>query len=193
MSFTTNGKNQMLDALGVASASLHTAFPGATGASEVSGGSYARQTATFGAAAAGVRSLSAAVTFDVPAVTVSWCGLWATDGVTFQGYAPNGGNPKEFQVNTTTDVISCPAHGYSDGQTVTFYGDTCPNPLIEGTVYYVVSATTDTFKVAATSGGAAIDLTTAGAAACVVSKITQEVYGSPGTHTINTWSLGLPH
>lgn len=193
MSVTVNGKNEMLDALDVVSLSLHTAFPGATGANEVTGGSYARQAVTFGAAAAGVRTLSAASNVPVPATSVGWAGLWATGGTTFQAYSPNGGNPKEFQVNATADTISCPAHGYSDTQTIVFYGDTCPNPLAEGTVYYVRDAATDTFKVAATSGGAAIDLTTSGGSACLVSSITVEVYGGAGTHTINTWSIGLPN
>jgi len=182
----------MLDALDVASLSLHTAFPGTTGTNEVTGGSYARQAVTFGAASAGVRTLSAAATADVPAGNVAWAGLWSSGG-TFVAYSPNGGNPKEFQVDATADTISCPAHGYSDTQTIVFYGDTCPNPLVEGTVYYVRDATTDTFKVAASSGGAAIDLTTAGGSACLVSRITVEVYGGAGTHTINTWSIGLPN
>lgn len=193
MSITVTGKNAMLDALDVVSLSLHTAFPGATGANEVTGGTYARKAATFGAAAAGVRTMSAAVTPDVPACTVAWAGLWDTAGTTFMAYSPNGGNPKEFQVDATADTISCPSHGYSDTQTVVFYGDTVPNPLVEGTVYFVRDSTTDTFKVAATSGGAVIDLTTAGGSACLVSKITQEVYGAAGTHTINTWSIGLPN
>ena len=193
MSITVSGKNAMLDALDVVSMSLHTAFPGTTGANEVTGGSYARKACTFGAASAGARTLDSAVAFDVPAGNVAWAGLWDTAGTGFVAYSPNGGNPKEFQVDATADTIRCPSHGYSDTQTITFYGDTCPNPLVEGTVYYVRDATTDTFKVAATSGGSAIDLTTAGGSACLVSRITVEVYGGAGTHTINTWSIGLPN
>src|SRR5690606_6534718 len=48
VSITVNGKNAMLDALDLASLSLHTGFPGSTGANEVTGGSYARQAVTFG-------------------------------------------------------------------------------------------------------------------------------------------------
>lgn len=47
--------------------------------------------------------------------------------------------------------------------------------------------------MAATAGGVAIDITDAGAGACVVSKITEETYGAPGTHTISTVAIGLPH
>lgn len=193
MSVTVNGKNQMLDALDVVSLSLHTAFPGATGANEVTGGSYARQAATFSGASAGVRSMSAAAVVDVPACTVAWVGLWDTAGTTFQAYSPNGGNPQEFFANTTDNLITLPAHGYSDTDTVTFYGDTCPGGLTEGVVYFVRDATTDTFRVAATSGGVLIDLTTRGGAGCLVSRIVLEVYGSADTHTINTLSIGLPN
>lgn len=193
MSITTNGKNQMLDALDVASLSLHTAFPGVTGASEVTGGTYARQAVTFGAAAAGVRSMTSPCTVDVPAATIAWVGLWDTAGTAFIAYSPNGGDPKEFQLDTSTDVVTCVGHGFSDTDTITFYGDTAPAPLVEGTVYYVRDATTDTFKVAASSGGAAIDLTAQPAGGCVVSAITLSVYGAADTHTVSTWAIGLPH
>ena len=133
MSIVTAGKNEMLDALDLASLSLHTAFPGTTGANEVTGGSYARQAVTFGAASAGVRTLSSASAVPVPAGNVAWAGLWSSGG-TFQAYSPNGGNPQEFQVDATADTIRCPAPGLSDAQTIVFYGDTCPNPLVEGTV-----------------------------------------------------------
>ena len=86
MSLTIAAKNTMLNALTVDTASLHTAFPGLTGANEVSGGSpaYARKAVTFGAAAGGSRALSAAVTFDVPATTVRWFGFWVSG--TYVGY-----------------------------------------------------------------------------------------------------------
>ncbi len=57
--------------------SLHTADPGETGASEVSGGSYARQACAFDAAASGATANSALETFSsMPAVTVTHAGLW---------------------------------------------------------------------------------------------------------------------
>jgi len=57
--------------------SLHTADPGLTGASEVTGGSYARQTVTFSAASSGATANTAAVTFtDMPSATITHVGLW---------------------------------------------------------------------------------------------------------------------
>lgn len=57
--------------------SLHTATPGATGASEVTGGSYARLAAGYSAASGGACALAAALNFtSMPAVTVTHIGLW---------------------------------------------------------------------------------------------------------------------
>lgn len=148
--------------------------------------------ATFGASSGGTRALSAAVNITIPTgATVRWLGLW--NGTTYLGYSPNASSPKEFIAEPVTDLIRSTAHGYANGAKVVFYGDTVPAGLVEGTVYFVVNAATDTFQVAASSGGAVIDLTTTGGSACVVSSITEEVYAGGGTHTINTWTLGLPN
>ncbi len=190
--FTTNAKNNALDGITFTQASLHSAFPGSVGSNELAGGGYARLAPTFAAASAGTRSLSSALNFTVGAgATVRWVGLW--NGGTFQGYAANAGVPKEFIVTVATDTVNCLSHGYVDTNKIVFYGDTTPAGLTEGTVYYVRDATTDTFKVAASPGGAAIDLTSAGGAACNVSAITEETYGGGGTHTVTTWVLGLPN
>jgi hypothetical protein len=79
-----------LDAIANASTwlSLHSADPGTTGTSELTGGSpaYARKQGTFNAASAGDRTLAADLTFDVPAATVAWVGCWsASTGGTFRG------------------------------------------------------------------------------------------------------------
>jgi hypothetical protein len=192
MSLVTAAKNTMLDALTVTQASLHTAFPGLTGANEVTGGApaYAKQSITFAAASAGARSTSGAAAFDVPACTVRWVGIW--NGGTYLGYGPNGGSPKEFVVDPSTDTFRCTAHGLSDTNTIVFYNGTVPTGLTEGVVYYVRDAATDTFKVAATAGGAAIDITGAGSTDCLVSLIVESVYAAQGTHTLTTGTIGLP-
>lgn len=190
--FVTASKDTMLNALTVTQASAHTDFPGGIGSNEVTGGGYARVAATFGASASGTRSLSAGVSLTIPiGATVRWLGLW--NGATFLGYAPNAGVPKEFFASIATDVVTCPGHGYVDTNKIVFYGDTTPAGLTEGTVYFVRDATADTFKVAATAGGAAIDLTGTGGSGCVVSSITEETYGGGGSHLIANWALGLPN
>lgn len=58
-------------------ASLHSAAPGTSGGSEVSGGSYARKALTW-AAGTTDGTVTASATFDVPAgVTVTHVGLWS--------------------------------------------------------------------------------------------------------------------
>lgn len=70
----------------ITATSLHSADPSTTGANEISGGTYARKTPTYGAASGSVADVSASLVFDVPAgKTVSHYGLWA--GATFIGGA----------------------------------------------------------------------------------------------------------
>lgn len=69
--------------------SLHTASPGTTGASEVSGGAYARVATTWAAASAGSRTGSQ-VTVNVPAsTTITHFGIWdAATGGNYLGGGP---------------------------------------------------------------------------------------------------------
>ena len=59
--------------------SLHTADPGTTGASEVTGGTYARVAVTWTASSAGSPATNAgALTINVPAsTTVAYFGIWS--------------------------------------------------------------------------------------------------------------------
>lgn len=82
MALTTAIKNAMLTAQinttsnVAAYASLHTADPGTTGASECSGGAYARQAVTWGSPASGSVSATA-LAFTVPASsTATYIGFW---------------------------------------------------------------------------------------------------------------------
>lgn len=76
-------------------ASLHTADPGTTGASESTGGTpaYARKLAVWGASASGTAT-AAELTFDVPAGTYTHFGTWsaATAGTFRGGNALAGGS-----------------------------------------------------------------------------------------------------
>lgn len=88
MAIATNTEKQNLATQygnNAAYASLHTADPGTTGTSEVSGGSpaYARKALVWTSGSTG--TVTATVTFDVPtSTTVTFCGLWtASTGGTF--------------------------------------------------------------------------------------------------------------
>lgn len=101
MPYTANGKTLLLDALrggapvanrGIATASLHSADPGDSGASELSGGGYARQTATMSAAnaeLAGSIDMTNAPSFSIAAgATVAFVGFWSSEGTPkFLAYA----------------------------------------------------------------------------------------------------------
>lgn len=190
MSLTIAAKNTMLNALTIDTASLHTAFPGLTGANEVSGGTpaYARKAVVFGAAAGGSRALTAAVTFDVPATTARWFGFWASG--TYVGYAANGGAQLLFQIDVTNNLVRSTAHGLSNGTKVAFFNATVPSGLTEGVVYFVVNSTPDTFQVSATVGGSPLVISSTGSG-CSMSTIIEDVYASQGTHTLNTDTVGL--
>lgn len=88
MPLTTATLNELADHLGttIDSLSLHSADPGATGANELAGGTYARQTPTWNAGANGDLTLGATSTFDVPGgSTVAYVGCWDSTGPTFKG------------------------------------------------------------------------------------------------------------
>lgn len=65
-----------------------------------------------------------------------------------------------------SDAFQSVAHGFANGDLVSVTGTTIPTGLTATTIYYVVSAAANTFKVSLTEGGAA--LTISGGAAVVV-------------------------
>lgn len=74
-------------------------------------------------------------------------------GMTFQpSWAVTG--------DATANTISLVGHGFQNGMQLVFSAISGGSGLSANTLYYVVNAATDTFKLAATSGGAAIDFTT---------------------------------
>lgn len=191
MPWSDNGRNALCD--GVASVagflSLHSGDPSTTGANELTGGSpaYARKAVTWAAASGGQRSNSAAITFDVPATTVTHVGFWsAVTAGTFYGYYPAGGfTPMAATLDAGTDAFTSFAHGLANTNQVLVYDVQAaglPTGFTEGTIYFVVSATTDTFQLSATSGGAAITVTTA--AEVVVQRVLPEVFAAQGQYQL---------
>lgn len=65
--------------------------------------------------------------------------------------------------DVSTDTITITAHGFSDGDEVQYVVPAAPatalGGLVDGANYFVVNSTTNTLQLAATSGGAAINLT----------------------------------
>jgi len=192
MTITTLAKNEHLDGGIYDEISLHTDYPGTTGANEVTGGSpaYARLAAVINAASGGSRLLNAPLVFDVPACTIKWLGL--RGGGSFKVAVPNGGaTPKNFMAIPEDDTIVAASHGWADTQKIVFFG-TPPGGLTEGTTYFVRDSLTNTFKVAPTSGGTAIDLSTPSSAGCWVIAITENVHAGQGTHTVSAGTITIP-
>lgn len=79
-----------------------------------------------------------------------------------------------FSVNTSTNVFTATGHTFTNGTRVTAVasgGGLVPSPLVENTNYYVRDAAPDIFKLAATRGGAAIDITTLGTGTLLVTDV----------------------
>lgn len=198
MPLATIADNYALDQLGANKmlfASLHTAYS-SSGASEVTGGGYARQAATWSAASSGSKALTTTLpSFSVPsATTVQFVGFWdASNGGNFQGMFPNGGSTTyTFAASSSNNVFTAAGSAYANGTQVVVFptaGSTTPGGFTAGTVYFVVSAATDTFKLSATSGGAAITVTADGSG--IVQAIIPEAFGSAGTFSLTSGSVSL--
>lgn len=78
-------------------------------------------------------------------------------------YVANAVYGQVFYADAGTDVLSSRYHGLSNGQKLRLRtSDTLPAGLAAATTYYVRDVTSHTFKLAASAGGAAIDITNAG-------------------------------
>lgn len=199
MGLTTAEKNVLVDTetARCGFASLHSADPGGSGANELTGGSpaYARKAISWAAAASGAAASSADITFDVAAAAVvKFVGLWsAASAGTFRGGMPAGSDqPVAFTALASSDVFTAPGHPYVNGDEVVVIdtgGSSLPTGVVEGTVYFVIGVSGQTFQLSATSGGAAINLTADGAGH--ISSQTSETFGGQGTYKIPSGGLVL--
>lgn len=153
-------------------AALHSGPPGPAGASaELSGNAYART--AFTPQRTG-RVITNAGVIDFPAATpAAWAealfsSIWsaASAGTCYSTSPLTSTLPRAFTLDdATADTIEIPAHGMADTNRVylqQFAGVAIPGGLTKDTVYFVRDATTDDFRLAATSGGAAIAITSIG-------------------------------
>lgn len=213
MPFNDPARNKALDGLdesvsgAITHIGVHTlATPPGTGtnaaAGEATGGSpaYARQAVTWGAAASGVKSNTGALTFDVAAGTYGFLTFWnavSANVNNYLGYTPINGTVKGFfSVDTTltNDQLLSVAHGLANDDRLLLhnvFAETLPTGLAEDTVYWVVSSAANTFKLATTQGGAAIDITAVGGGEGYFQKIIPEVFASQGQITVAASALTL--
>lgn len=141
---------------------------------EVSGNAYARVALTnnqtnWPALAAGLKSNGVAATF--PQATPAGWGEVRGWGIYDASSAGNQlywgllvGAEKPFTA-TTADLLTAPGHGFVDTDQVcvtAISGASLPTGISAGVTYFARDTVGDTFKLALTSGGTAIDLTAAG-------------------------------
>lgn len=162
---------------------------------ELTGGSYARKAITWAAAASGVAASNLSAVFDVPAGNTAAFVLLRTlsSGGTDYGFFPVGGQaPLAATFAASSDTFTSYAHGYSNGHRVTLMdvqGAGLSTGFAEGIMYYVVSASTDTFQLSATLAGAAI--TSSADMECAAQRGIPEVFGSAGTLTIASGNISI--
>jgi len=91
-------------------------------------------------------------------------------------------------VSATTDTITLDDHGFAADDAVTFRaesGGSLPTGLVAGTTYYVIVVTPSTFKVAATAGGSAINLTSEGSNVLVIAQLPWDAWIEEESATID--------
>jgi hypothetical protein len=71
-------------------------------------------------------------------------------------------NGQAVTATAAGDIITLNSHTLVNGNAIKFGGTAAPGGLTAGTTYYVVGAATNTFQVATSPGGSAIDITSTG-------------------------------
>jgi hypothetical protein len=168
--------------------SVHSAYS-ATGGSELSGGSYARVNVTWGSPSAESVSLSGApYTVNIPSSgTAAFTGFWsASSGGTFAGMFPCGNfTAYTFAAVASSSTFTAPGSSFSNATTVVMFataGSALPGGFTAGTVYYVITASSDSFQLSATSGGSAVTVTADGSG--IVQQIASQAFLTAGTLSV---------
>ena len=181
--------------------SLHTADPSAGNQStnEITYTGYARvavaRTSGGWTASGNTVSPVATVTFGTrtdngAVVTASWAGFGtASSGTGKILYsAPIGpGLQRPFSAVTSGNLFTSPAHGFSNGDNVYCVAGAAgslPTGVTAGTLYFIISASTDTFQLSTTSGGSSITVSASGDG--LVAKVTPMSIGLNSVPAITT-------
>ena len=216
MPYTATANNSLIDHLFGGSAftqpstlylALYTAASGSDPSTwtEVSTSStgYARIVAKgdFAAASASAAASNVANTFGPS--TASWGTVVAAAYISSSSGAgtiygwfrarPSGATAHTAVALSATDVFNSAAHGFSDDDLVVLnpqLGASLPGGVTSGTAYYIISSSTDTYKISASQGGAAVTISSSGE--CEVHKYSpqtvnasdQQINFASGTLTI---------
>lgn len=135
--------------------SLTTTMPSDSSAgTEVTGGSYVRQSLDWNSASSGSKTTASTLLFaDMPDVIVMGWNVYdstETDRKWWGLFAAQSGSS-----DSVAGTINIDGHGLDEDTPIVFQAGYVPSGLTSGTVYYVISPTTDDFQVSTTVGGSA--------------------------------------
>jgi hypothetical protein len=143
---------------------VSTAGDDTTPGVELSGGTYARAAPRWHTLTPSGWASSDifAVASSMPATDVQGWEGWSADGATRVAYDLL--SPTQGQAVAADDSVSVAPHrvGLTDGQKVVFRAGLAPPGLAANTTYFARDVTASTFRVAATAGGAALEVTADG-------------------------------
>jgi hypothetical protein len=119
---------------------------------------------------------------------------WVNNATNEDGFKIERRTDLVFTVDNTTDLFTSVGNTFINGDTVTVSnsGGGLPAPLAGATVYFVRDKSGDTFKLAATLGGAAINITTNGTGTNVIGIFALIYTAGPSTTSYSdTTTVGL--
>lgn len=187
--FTSSASLDALEALGITSVSLHTAYSVDGTTFELTGSGYARQAVTFYSPDNTFLQTLASVVFNgLVGATVRWLGLWT--GSVFRGMVPLGGiEPTIYSVaSSDLSLFRIPQHSYSFEDVIDHVVpwrvslQAQPSGLNEGQIYSVIRVDDDTVQLSLTDGGAALTFVNPGVGE--LQRINPVVIASDGTLTL---------
>lgn len=155
---------------------LHSAYPNEAGTgAELSGNGYARVSVTNNTTnwpnySDPTKSNGTTITF--PTATGNWLeavavSVWdasVAGNMLARGWL--GSDAGKLFTATAADLFTAPSHTLVNDDKVaviTVPGGTLPTGVVDGTIYFVINQSGDTFNLSTTLGGGAINLTTVGA------------------------------
>lgn len=113
------------------------------------------------------------------AVSLAYGQVWPAIYVHPAAVAINfiSGYATPFTVDATTNAVTAIGHPYADGDIVQLYnsGGGLPAGVLPETDYYVVAASGNALQLAASEGGAAIDITNAGSGKHYIGVVPAEI------------------
>lgn len=100
------------------------------------------------------------------------------------------GRDRAVTANITTDRITLAGHGFAAGDELRLVAGTAPGGLALNTTYFVVNPTADDFQLAATLGGAPIDLITSAGSGLVARMQNTRLDGLGNTELLISAPVG---